>query len=249
MNPDQHAHQPKDNQILAALPADEYERILPHLENFHLVLGDVLSRPDEPIEYVYFPHRGTISVISMMEDGSQIEAGVIGNEGMFGLPVVLGTDSAPFLATVQIADGSSRMRTDALREELGRGGRLRHLLLRYGQAFFVQVAQTAACNRRHNIDERLARWLLMCQDRAKSNELGMTHEFLSIMLGVRRAGVSVAAARLQSEGVIKYRHGHITIVDREGLESISCECYRVVKKESDRLLGADDYAHETKVLV
>lgn len=234
-NPDE--HHPKDNQILAALPADEYERILPHLENFHLVLGDVLSQPDEPMEYVYFPHRGTISLISMMEDGSQVEAGVIGNEGVFGLPVVLGTDSAPFLATVQVADGSSRMGTDAFREELGRDGRLRYLLMRYGQAFFVQVAQTAACNRRHNIDGRLARWLLMCQDRAMSNDLGMTHEFLSIMLGVRRAGVSVAAARLQSEGVIKYKHGHITIVDRKGLELISCECYRVVKKESDRLLG------------
>jgi CRP-like cAMP-binding protein len=238
MTPNENAHGPKDNQILAALPADEYERLLPHLEDFHLILGDVLSRPDEPIEYVYFPHRGTISVISTMEDGSQVEAGIVGNEGLFGLPVVLGTDSAPFQATVQIADGASRMRAGVLREEMGRGGRLQKLLLRYGQAFFVQVAQTAVCNRRHNVDGRLARWLLMCQDRALSDELGLTHEFLSIMLGVRRAGVSVAASKLQAQGLIRYAHGRIHILDRAGLEAFSCECYRVVRREFDRLLAA-----------
>jgi CRP-like cAMP-binding protein len=231
-------HGPRDNQILAALPAEEYERILPNLEQFELKLGDVLYRPGERIEHVYFPHRGTISVISMMEDGSQVEAGVVGNEGMFGLPVVLGTDSAPFLAIVQIADGASRIKTDVFREELVRGGRLQKLLLRYGQAFFVQVAQTAACNRRHHVDGRLARWLLMCQDRAKSDELGLTHEFLSIMLGVRRAGVSVAASKLQEKGLIRYTHGHLRILDRGGLEGYSCECYGVVKKEYDRLLAA-----------
>jgi CRP-like cAMP-binding protein len=236
MTTDQNTHGPKDNRILAALPADEYKRLLPQLEDVELRLGAVLSRPDETIQHVYFPRRGSISVVVVLEDGSQVEVGVVGNEGMFGMPVVLGTDSAPFLAVVQVADGASRMRSDALKEELSRGGRLQHILLRYGQAFFTQAAQNAACNRRHHVDGRLARWLLMCQDRAKSDELELTHEFLSIMLGVRRAGVTVAAAKLEEQGLITNTRAHVHILDRAGLEKFSCECYRVVQREFDRLL-------------
>jgi CRP-like cAMP-binding protein len=225
----------RENRILARLPAEEYERLLPHLEEVDLRLGDVLARPDEPIEYVYFPHRGTLTVIVTMEDGSEVEVGVIGNEGVSGLPVVLGTNSMPLKTIVQVADAATRIRSDALREEIGRGGQFQKSLLCYGHAFLVQTAQTAACNRLHRLDGRLARLLLMCQDRTRSDELELTHEFLAVMLGVRRAGVSEAAARLQAEGVINYSRAHIHIVDREGLEAASCECYEVVKKEFDRL--------------
>jgi CRP-like cAMP-binding protein len=231
-------HNSKDNQILAALPAEEMERLLPHMEEVELRLGDVISRPEEPIRYVYFPHRGAISVISVLEDGSEVEVGVVGNEGMYGMPVALGTDTSPFLAIVQLADGATRISAEVFREEVDRCGRLYKLLLRYGQAFFVMVAQNAACNRRHDIDGRLARWLLMSQDRVKSDDLELTHEFLAIMLGTRRAGISVAANKLKGQGLINYRRGRIHIEDRQGLEAHSCECYRVVKKEFDRLLAA-----------
>ncbi|HYY56343.1 MAG TPA: Crp/Fnr family transcriptional regulator [Pyrinomonadaceae bacterium] len=228
---------PRQNRILAGLSTEEYERLHPHMEEVKLHLGDVLARPDEPIEYVYFPHRGTLSVIATMEDGSEIEVGVIGNEGMSGLPVVLGTNSMPLKTIVQIANGATRMRSDALREEVVRGGQFQKSLLCYGHAFFVQTAQTAACNRLHRLDGRLARLLLMCQDRTRSDELELTHEFLAAMLGVRRAGVSEAAARLQAEGVISYSRARIHIVDRKGLEAASCECYEVVKKEFERLFS------------
>ena len=238
MYPYQDGHSSKDNRILAALSADETERLLPHMEKVELRLGEVICQPYEPIKYVYFPHRGTISVVVVLEDGSEVEAGVVGNEGMFGMPVVLGTDIAPLLAIVQLPGGATRMRADVLKGEFGKCGRLQNLLLRYGQAFFIMVAQNAACNRRHGVDGRLARWLLMGQDRVKSDELELTHEFLSVMLGTRRAGVSVAAGKLQDQGLISYKRGRIRIKDRLGLEAISCECYRVVKKEFDRLLTA-----------
>jgi CRP-like cAMP-binding protein len=230
-------HNSQDNRILSALPAEETERLLPHMEQVELRLGDVISQPDEPLKYVYFPHRGAISVIAVLEDGSQVEVGVVGNEGMYGLPVVLGTDTSPLLAIVQLAGGATRMRADVLREEVSLCGRLQNLLLRYGQAFFIMTAQNVACNRRHCVDGRLARWLLMSQDRAKSDEMQLTHEFLSIMLGVRRAGISEAASKLQTNGLISYRRGRVHIVDRQGLEATSCECYHVVKKEFDRLLA------------
>jgi CRP-like cAMP-binding protein len=225
-----------ENQLLAALPADEYERLCPIMEEVALHVGDIIARPDEPIEYVYFPHHSVFSLIAMMEDGSEVEVGVVGNEGMFGLPIVLGTDSMPLQAIVQIAGGATRIKSDLFREHLDRDGQLYKSLLRYMQAFFIQTAQTAACHRLHKLDGRLARWLLMCHDRAKTDDLALTHEFLADMLGVRRAGISEAASKLQAEGLINYSRGHIRIVDRQGLEAFSCECYGVVKKEFDRLL-------------
>lgn len=210
---------------------------LPLLEQFEMRLGAILSQPDEPLEYAYFPQRGTISVTVLMEDGSQAEIGLVGSEGMFGLPVVLGTDSAPFQSMVQMAGHALRLKASVLRKELKNCGQLQQVLLRYAQGFFIQTAQTAACNRVHNLDGRLARWLLMSHDRAKADDLKLTHEFISMMLGVRRAGVSVAAHKLQSEGFINYTRGNIRILDRKGLEGFSCECYGVVKREFDRLLA------------
>ncbi|HVG31550.1 MAG TPA: Crp/Fnr family transcriptional regulator [Pyrinomonadaceae bacterium] len=227
-----------ENQILAGIPVEEYERLRPIMEDVQLHLGDVIARPDEPIEYVYFPHRSVFSVIAMMEDGSEVEIGVIGNEGMFGLQIILGTKSTPLQTIVQIADGATRIKASLFRDQLDHQGQLYRSLLTYMQAFFIQTAQTAACHRRHRLDERLARWLLMCHDRCKSDDLVLTHEFLAVMLGVRRAGISEAASKLQAEGFIKYSRGHIHIFDRRGLEAVSCECYGVVKREFDRLLLA-----------
>jgi CRP-like cAMP-binding protein len=228
-----------ENRILARLTEDEHERLRPRLEEVELKLGEVLTEPDEPIRYVYFPHRSALSVISIMEDGSEVEIGVIGNEGMSGLPIVLGTDSAPLQTIVQVANGASRIASNVFREEIVRGGQLYELMLRYAQAFFIQTAQTAACNRLHKLDERLARWLLMCQDRAMSCTLELTHEFLSIMLGVRRAGVSIAIGKLQADGILNGARGRVQIKDRQGLEAASCECYQVVRKEYQRLLGRE----------
>jgi CRP-like cAMP-binding protein len=226
------------NHILASLSTNEYERLLPHLEQVELHLGEIVSQPDEPIEHAYFPQTGTISVTMLMEDGSQAEVGVIGNEGMFGLPIVLGTNSTPFQSMAQVPGHALRMKASALREEVKDCGQLQQLLLRYTQAFLVQTAVTAACNRLHHLDGRLARWLLMCQDRAKVDDLQLTHDFIATMLGVRRAGVSVAANNLQAAGLINYRRGNIHILDRAGLEGHSCECYGVVRKEFARLLAA-----------
>jgi CRP-like cAMP-binding protein len=226
------------NQILSSLPAEEYERLHPHLEQVELHPGEIVSQPDQHIEYAYFPQSGTISVIVIMEDGSQAEVGVAGNEGMFGLSIVLGSDSAPLQSMVQIPGRALRLKADALRNALKNCAQLQQTLLCYAQAFFIQTAITAACNRIHHLDGRLARWLLMCQDRIGVDDLQLTHEFIATMLGVRRAGVSVAASKLQAEGLINYTRGNIRILDRKGLEGFSCECYGVVKREFDRLLTA-----------
>ncbi len=226
------------NRILSALPRKEYERLSAYLEPVELPLGKVLYRPDEPISHVYFPNRGSVSVVCVLEDGKSVEAGMVGNEGMFGVCVFLGSITSPLEAVVQLSGDGLRMQSDVLRAEFKRGEHLQDLLLRYTQAFIIQIAQTAACNRAHPIDGRLARWLLMSQDRTQASELQLTHEFIAIMLGTRRAGVSEAASKLQDEGVIRYRRGHVKILDRQKLEAHSCECYPVVKKEFDRLLGA-----------
>ena len=224
------------NRILAALPVKEYKRLLPQLELVELRLGKVLYQPSEPIRHVYFPNRGAISLVVMMEDGTQVEIGLIGNEGMLGLAVALGTDSTPHLAVVQIAGEAMKMSIETLREEVKRCSPLYHALLRYAEALFIQTAQTAACNRHHHLDSRLARWLLMSQDRAKSENIGLTQELIATMLGVRRAGVTVAAATLREAGIIRYSRGKIHILNRERLEKAACECYVVVRNELDRLL-------------
>jgi CRP-like cAMP-binding protein len=228
---------PTTNRILAQLPAEEYQSLSPHLEPVALTLGDVLYYPQDPVTHVYFPNRGTVSVVATLENGGAIEVGVVGNEGLFGVNVVLGSVSTPHEALVQLPGDAFRIETKVIRKEFKKGGQLQDLLLRYTQVFIIQIAQTAACNRSHPINGRLARWLLMSHDRAMTDELLLTHDFIAVMLGTRRAGVSEAAGRLQNDGVIKYKRGRIQIIDRQGLESISCECYPLVKREFERLLG------------
>jgi CRP-like cAMP-binding protein len=223
------------NKILSALPTKEYERLLPHLEYVPLPLGQVLYDMDDTILNVYFPNRGIVSLVTHLKEGASVEVGLIGSEGMVGLSVVLGDSVASNQAIVQIADGGMRLSVEALKQELSQGGQLLPLLLRYTQALLRQVSQTAACNRTHHVGERLARWLLTCHDRVESDELLLTQEFIADMLGTRRAGVSEAATVLQVAGLIRYVRGHITILNREGLEEFACECYGVVKKEFDRL--------------
>jgi CRP-like cAMP-binding protein len=239
MNQAQIAQDTIQNRILELLPVEEYERIAPHLEEIRMKLGDIISRPDEQIEYVYFPKRGIISVCAVMRDGSQVEVGVIGNEGMCGLPVLFDTKTVPLQSMVQIPDGAVRIRSEAFRREIEYCPQLRQSLMHYAQAFYIQAAQTAACNRLHPLDGRLARWMLMCQDRIQSDLLPLTHEVMSIMLGVRRAGVSVAANKLRVDGLIDYQRGLIRIVDRSGLEAFTCECYGVIRKAFDRFLVAN----------
>ena len=229
------------NQILKALTSAEYERLAVHLEPVTLSLGEVLYRPEQTITHVYFPNRGTVSLLSTFEDGGSVEVGMVGNEGMFGVSVFLGSISTPLEAIVQLPGDGLRMRADVLRQEFKQGGQLQDLLLRYTQAFITQIAQTAACNRAHPTEGRLVRWLLMCQDRAQSGELHLTHEFIANMLGIRRAGVTEAAGQLQTKGLIKYHRGHINILDRQSLEAASCECYQIVKKEFTRLVGGNGH--------
>jgi len=233
---------PTANRILNQLPPEEYERLSPHLEPVKLSLGDVIHCPQDPVSHVYFPNRGTVSVIAAFADGGGVEVGLVGNEGVFGINVVLGSVTTPHEAIVQLSGDGMRASSDVLRREFKRGGQLQDLLLRYTQAFIVQIAQTAACNKVHPLDGRLARWLLMTCDRATGDELELTHEFMAFMLGTRRAGVTEAAGRLQDAGLIRYRRGRVTVLDRRGLEAASCECYPIVKKEFDHLLGVNGQA-------
>ncbi len=230
------------NAILNALPRAEYERLSDDLEPVELSLGGVLCRPDEAITHVYFPNRGTVSVVAVFEDGGTVEVGMVGNEGMFGVCVFLGTVSTPLLAQVQLPGEGFRMRTDALQREFDGRGPLHDLLLCYTQGFITQIALTAACNRAHSVGQRLSKWLLMCQDRSHSEDLSLTHEFIATMLGIRRAGVTEGAAQLREAGMINYSRGHIRILDRARLEAESCECYPIMKKEFARLVGGDGRA-------
>jgi len=228
---------PLKNRLLAALPSEEYERLLPHLKHVSLPLREILCQTGDRMKYAWFPLSGMISMLSGVSDGANVEVGVIGNEGMLGLPIFLGSGIAPNQAIVQVADGAMRMKADILRAEFKRAGPLQVLLLRYTQAFFTQVSQSAACNRLHALDQRLCRWLLVVHDRMESDHFLLTHEFISHMLGMRRSGVSEAASTLQNAGLIHYSHGKIHILNREGLESASCECYQIVKEMSARLLA------------
>jgi CRP-like cAMP-binding protein len=231
------AKSPPQNKILAALPSKEYNRLLPHLTLVTLRSGETLHETEERIRHVYFINGAVVSLVTFMEEGRSVEVGLVGNEGMVGLPIVMRDDVAQNHAIVQIPDGAMRMGTRKLREELKRGGQLQSLLLRYSLSLLKQVSQTAACNRNHNFGERLARWLLLCHDRVEVDEIRLTQEFLAQMLGTQRSRVSEAAIILQSAGLIRYSRGIINILDRAGLERFACECYRVVKVESDRLLS------------
>ena len=225
------------NKILAALPPKEFEPLAAKLRPVRLKLGETIYLPEQKIDYVYFIDSGVISLLATLEDGASVEAGVIGPEGMAGISVILGADSTPNQALVQAEGQAQRMSSADVRTEFRNGGQLRNLLLRYTHTLFSQVAQTAACNRLHSIEQRLARWLLLTQDRVGRDEFVLTQDFLSRMLGVRRAGVSVAASTLKQAGLIDYRRGTITVMDRKGLENYSCECYRIVKNEYDRYLN------------
>ena len=224
---------PAVNRLLAALPRDEYQRLLPELEQITLPFAEVIYKPGEPIRHVYFPNESIVSLLVEVADRSTLEVGIIGNEGMAGISVFMDMDASPYRAIVQGAGTAGRMRTAALREEAGRGGSLHRLLHRYAHSLLTQVSQSAACNRFHVVDARLARWLLMTGDRLGTNEFRLTQDFISNMLGVRREGVNKAAGALQKGELINYRRGQIRIIDRAGLEAASCACYGIMKGESD----------------
>lgn len=221
------------NKILANLPDDEFEQLRPKLQAVTFPIGKILYMPEQKIEHAYFVDRGVVSLLAALEDGSTVEAGVIGPEGVAGISVVLGATSTPNQALTQSGVEASRISAADLVAEFRKSGTLRDSLLRFVHTMFTQVTQTAACNRLHTLDQRLARWLLMTQDRVNDKEFTLTQEFLSRMLGVRRAGVTVAANDLRHSGLIDYHRGDIVIVNREGLEKVSCECYRIVKHEYD----------------
>ena len=226
----------KANQLLAALPVAEWLRWQPHLEAVDLPLGRVLYESGVTLSHVYFPTTAIASLLYVMEDGASAEIAVVGREGIVGVSLFMGGESTPSRAVVQSAGKGFRMRAAALKAEFSNSGPVMHLLLRYTQALITQMAQTAVCNRHHSLDQQLCRWLLLSLDRLDGPELVMTQELIANMLGVRREGVTEAALRLQRDGLIRYTRGHITAVDRAGLETRSCECYAVVKKEYDRLL-------------
>lgn len=227
------AHAPNKNRILAHLPEDEYQRLALHLTPCELPRGKIIYEIDEPIEYVYFPSNALISLVTQMEDGKTIEVGMVGSDGMTGLPALMGQTASPERVFVQVPNGGSRAKLSVIKEEFKRGLELQNRLLRYANALLRQVSQTAACNAAHSVEERLARWLLMCQDHVQSDDLSLTQEFIAEMLGTRRATVNVAAITLQSADLIRYNRGHIKITNRTGLESFSCECYEVLKKTID----------------
>ena len=227
------------NRLLAGLPPADFALLAPSLRPVELELRQVLHAPDQRIEAVHFPESGMVSMLAALEDGALQEVGVVGREGVVGLAVVLGADSSPLEALVQGAGPALRMPAAGLRAAFERSPALRTTLLRHMQAFHLQVTQTAACNGRHALEERLARWLLIAHDRAGGERFPMTQEFIAMMLGVRRAGVSVAAGILRKAGVIGYARGCVTVLDRPGLEAASCGCYRAVREQAERLLGAD----------
>jgi CRP-like cAMP-binding protein len=225
---------PIRNHLLSALPGKEYERLLPHLESVSLPFMDVLYESGEPIKHVYFPNDGLISLIIVMGDETPREVGLIGNEGMLGVPVMLGMRATPIRALIQMPGSAVRMKAAELRDELKRGGALQNVLHAYAHALFTQVSQSAACVSSHAVDKRLSRWLLMTHDHAPGDEFAMKHEFMAMMLGVTRSMVTRAAGRLQNEKMIRYTRGQVTVLDRHRLEATACECYAVVKAEYAR---------------
>jgi CRP-like cAMP-binding protein len=227
---------PKKNQLLAALPEAEWQRWLPQLEWVELPLGQVLYESGSTLSHVYFPITAIVSLLYVMENGASAEIAVVGNEGIVGISLFMGGESTPSRAVVQSAGQGFRLKAQAMKDEFNRAGPVLHLLLRYTQALITQMTQTAVCNRHHSLDQQLCRWLLLSLDRLQGSELVMTQELIANMLGVRREGVTEGALRLQQAGLIRYARGRISVLDRQGLEERTCECYAVVKKEYDRLL-------------
>ncbi len=237
MSSEQSARKDLENLTLTSLPAGERERLLSLMDRVNLPRGQVVIEAEAAIPYVYFPVGALISLVSTMEDGKTCESGVIGIEGMAGLPVVLGGGTTPMRSVVQIEGGAYRLRAELAKQEFDRGGALQASLHRYMHALFVAFSQSAACNRLHPLEGRLARWLLIAGDGVRSNSLPLTHEYLAVMLGTRRAGITEACVLLREKGAIDYTRGRIQLTSREGLEGIACECYEIVRKEFDRVLG------------
>jgi CRP-like cAMP-binding protein len=229
-------HQPADNRLLAALPSDAFQRLFPYLEYVDLPLGKVLYESGEVLLHVYFPVDCIVSLLYILADGSSAEIAIVGNDGLIGIALFMGGETTTDRAVVQSAGHAYRILGQRIKGEFHRNGTLQELILRYTQALITQMAQTAVCNRHHSVEQQLCRWLLMSLDRLSSNRLNMTQELISNMLGVRREGVTEAAGKLQRLGVIHYQRGHITVLDRPKLQALCCECYSVVKKETDRLM-------------
>ncbi|BAN34562.1 transcriptional regulator, Crp/Fnr family [Sulfuricella denitrificans skB26] len=227
---------PNLNHLLAALPTAEFEHIAPQLELVAMPLGDVLCESGGQLQHVYFPTTAIVSLHYVMENGASSEIAGVGNEGVLGISLFMGGNTTPSRAIVQTGGYGYRLKARVLMEEFNRAGPMMHLMLRYTQALITQISQTAVCNRHHSVEQQLCRWLLLTLDRLPSNELTMTQELIASMLGVRREGITETAGNLQRTGLISYRRGHITVLDRSGLESHTCECYNVVKKEFHRLL-------------
>ncbi|KJS09645.1 MAG: Crp/Fnr family transcriptional regulator [Gammaproteobacteria bacterium BRH_c0] len=230
------APSPRQNHLLSAMPVDVMERLLPALELVPMPIGKVLYESGDTLRHVYFPIDCIVALLYVMESGASTEISVVGKEGLVGVALFMGGESTPSRAVVQSTGYAYRLPGQRLKEEFNRHGELLLLMLRYTQSLITQMAQTAVCNRHHSIDQQLCRWLLLSLDRLDSSELSMTQELIASMLGVRREGVTEAAGKLQKLGVIQYNRGHIKVLDRKKMEQLSCECYAVVKKESDRLL-------------
>ena len=230
------SHNPQQNHLLAALPPVEQDRLYPHLKLVPMPLGKVLYESGDLLRHVYFPTDSIVSLLHVLADGASAEISVVGNEGLIGIALFMGGETTPSRAIVQSAGHAYQLIGQQLKDEFHRNGELQILLLRYTQALITQMAQTAVCNRHHSVDQQLCRWLLLSLDRLSSNQLTMTQELIANMLGVRREGVTEAAGKLDKLGVISYARGEITVLDRPKLEQLCCECYAVVKKESDRLL-------------
>jgi CRP-like cAMP-binding protein len=226
---------PEDNEVLAALRPAERARVYPYLQPVSMPLGMVLYEPSDVLRHVYFPTDCIVSLLYVMENGDSAEISVVGNEGLVGVALFMGGESTPSRAIVQSKGSAFRLTSRRLKDEFRRHGQMQLLLLRYTQSLLTQMAQTAVCNRLHSVDQQLCRWLLLFHDRLSSNQLSMTQELIANMLGVRREGVAIAAAKLQKLGVIRYSRGVVTILDRQQLEHLCCECYAVVKRETDRL--------------
>jgi CRP-like cAMP-binding protein len=237
---------PFDNKLLAALPAADMERLRPDLQHVDLRLGEVVYESGATQGYVYFPTSMIVSLLYVLADGGSAEIAVVGNDGVVGVSLFMGGESTPSRAVVQSAGSAYRLRAQRLKNEFMRGEEVQHLLLRYTQALLTQMAQTAVCNRHHSIDQQLCRWLLLTLDRLPTSHISMTQELIANMLGVRREGVTEAAGALQAAGLIRYSRGHIAVLDRAGLEARCCECYRVVKRETDRLLPQSASAHAAR---
>ena len=229
-------HSPRENHLLDALDDTERERLFPHLSLVPMPLGAVLYESGDVLRHIYFPTDSIVSLLYVMQDGASAEIAVVGNEGAIGVALFMGGETTPSRAVVQSAGYAYRLTGERLKQEFNRHGHMAQVLLRYTQALITQMAQTAVCNRHHTVDQQLCRWLLLSLDRLPSTQLKMTQELIANMLGVRREGVTHAAGRLQQQGVIRYRRGSITVLDRPKLEELCCECYAVVKKETDRLL-------------